>query len=373
MKTVTGNFNRVRRLMDERGLDALVVASPENTPYLAGVLIPTQKFFRERLAIVLWPADGEPTLIVCDLELDLARAGTWIQDLRWYVEFQRSPIASLVEVMNERGLARGRVGVEVTFLIAKFWDELRESLPQVNWVPADDLLSEARVIKTEAEIELLSQANRATETAHLTAYQSIRGGESERELAERLMRSMLLSGADEVTFCYLNAGARTGMRHLRPGDYQVQPGDLIKCDAGETYKGYWSDIARTVAFGQPRPEQRDTYRKLYEVHQECIAAAKPGVPAAEIFRVQKDGFERVGLPFTVPHVGHSIGLEAHESPMLTPQATRALEPNMIIAIETRMLIPNKEGYHVEDVLQITETGARVLTTQKGTDDLLIME
>ena len=373
MKTVTGNFERVRELMRQRELDALVVASPENTPYLAGVIIPTQKFFRERLAIVLWPADGEPTFIVCDLELDLARAGTWIKDLRWYVEFQQSPIACVAEVMQEKGLTRGRVGVETTFLIAKFWDELQNSVPQVSWVPADDLLSEARSVKAEAESDLLTAANRMTETAHLTAYQSMQSGQTEREVAERLMRTMLLAGADEITFCYLNAGVRTGMRHLRPGDYQIQPGDLIKCDAGETYQGYWSDIARTVAFGQPRPEQRETYKKLYEVHQQCIAAAKPGVPAAEIFRVQKAGFERFGLPFTVPHVGHGIGLEAHESPMLVPSATRELEPNMVIAIETRMLIPEKEGYHVEDVLQITEQGARVLTTQKGTDDLLVVD
>lgn len=373
MKTVKGNVDRLKGLMAKEGLDALVVCSPENTPFLSGVIIPTQKFFRERLAIVIWPADGEPTFIVCDLEEDLAKASSRIGDLRTYVEFQRSPIQSLVDVMHERGLANARVGMEQNFLIAKFWDEMRETLPDVRWVPADELLTEARVVKTQEEIDLLTIANRHTEQAHLQTYRSMVAGESEIVLSERLTGNMLLSGADEVTFCYLNAGARTGMRHMRANEYQVKPGDLVKCDAGETYKGYWSDIARTVALGTPDPKQRDTYRKLYEVHRECIQAVKPGVRACDIYWIQKAGFEKRGLRFSVPHVGHSLGLEAHELPMLAPRFTRELEPNMVIAIETRMLIPDQEGYHVEDVMQVTETGVRVLTQQIGTDDLLVVD
>lgn len=372
MKIATGNLDRLRRLVRDAGLDAVVAASPENVPYLAGVIIPTQRSLRERLAMVLWPAEGEPAFVVCDLEYELARAATWISDLRSYVELQQSPIKALVEVIEERGLGRGRIGIEYRYLLAVFWDELRALLPHATWVHADGLLNEARVVKTPQEIDLLARANRATEQAHLDAYCTMRPGETEKDVAERLSRGILRSGADEVAFCYLNGGARTGMRHLTPGDYAIQPGDLVKCDAGGTYQGYYSDIARTVALGTPRPEQRETYKKIYEIHQACLSAARPGILASEIYRVQQEGFARRGLPFLVPHAGHSIGLEAHEGPMLAPLSTRELEPNMVIAIETRLLVPKKEGYHVEDIVLITDIGAQVLTTQCGTDDLLIV-
>lgn len=373
MKIPTGNLDRLRNLVRDHSLDAVVAASPENVPYITGVIIPTQRSLRERLAMVVWPADGAPTFVVCDLEYELARASTWIRDLRSYVEFQQSPIAALVDVIAEKGLHRGRIGIEHRFLLAAFWDELRASLPQATWVPADDLFNEARAIKTPQEIDLLASANRATEAAHLDAYRAMRPGETEKEVAERLARNILRSGAEEVAFCYLNAGTRTGMRHLKPGDYALRSGDLVKCDAGGNYQGYYSDIARTVALGRPKSEQRETYKKIYEIHRACLDAARPGIPASEIYRVQKEGFASFDLPFPVPHAGHCIGLEAHEAPMLAPRFTRELEPNMVVAIETRLLIPEKEGYHVEDIVLITESSREVLTTQKGTDDLLIVD
>jgi Xaa-Pro aminopeptidase len=369
----TGNLDRLRKLVRESGVDAIVAASPENVPYIAGVLIGTQRFFRERLAIVLWPSDRDPTFIVCDLERELARSGTWIADLRSYVEFQQSPIAALIEAIREKGLERGRIGIEYRYLLAPFWDELKQGLPQAAWVHADALLKEMRVLKTPAEIALLERCNRATEEAHLATYRGMAAGETEKEVSDRLFLNILRSGADEVAFCYLNAGARTGMRHLRPGDYRLQAGDLVKCDAGGYYQGYYSDVARTVALGRPHPDQRDTYRKVHEVHRACLEAVRPGVAASEVYRVQKEGFARFGLPFAVPHVGHGIGLEAHEIPLLAPLTTREFEPNMVIAVETRHLIPNREGYHVEDILLVTERGARILTAREGTDDLLVVD
>ena len=126
------NVKRLKEKMAETGVDAVVAVSPENTYYLSGVFIRTQISVRDRLALVVWPTGDEPTYIVCNIEESLARAHSPIKDIRTYVEFAESPIAKLAEVLEDRGLARGTLGIEERFFTAHSYHELQRRAPKAR-------------------------------------------------------------------------------------------------------------------------------------------------------------------------------------------------------------------------------------------------
>src|SRR5579872_482711 len=106
-----GNIERLKTLLHKSEFDAIVAVSPENVTYTCGVTIWTQRSIRDRLAIVVWPRAGEPSIIVCNIEEPQTRTESFIQDVRSYVEFRVSPVELLAEVLREKGLATGSIGV----------------------------------------------------------------------------------------------------------------------------------------------------------------------------------------------------------------------------------------------------------------------
>lgn len=356
-----GHPDGVRAALAAADVDAVVAVSPENVPYVANCIIGTQTSIRDRLALVLWPKGGEPTFIVCAVEAHQARDESWIPDIRTYVEFQTSPVALLAEVMREKGLARSKVAIELGCLSARYFAELHEHTPGVAWVDAEPFFDRVRVQKAEHEITQLREAAVATEQAMLDIYTTIRPGESERSMKARLINRLLELGADSMLFTYINAGPNTGYPHNLPGEYQCQTGDVIKSDVGGRWGAYISDIARTGVVGTPSVRQADIWARLREVHVASIDQLRPGKLASDCFLTMKAGMERVGLPFPLPHAGHSVGVTGHEWPMLTAANHVPIQPGMCFMVETRVRWPGQEGYHMEDLILVTESGPQWLT------------
>ncbi len=361
---------RINTSLADSPFDVVVAVSPENTRYSAGVWIATQQTLRDRLALVVWPKSGQPTLIVCNIEADYCRSESWIPDIRAYAEHLQSPIDVLAQVLKEKGLDRVRVGMETGYLSARYWSELVQALPRASFGPAEPVFDQARMIKGAEEIKRLADASLATEQALLSTYLCVRPGETERSLARRLTSNLLLVGADSVPFLHIPAGPNTGFPHPPATDYQVKEGDLVKTDFGGSFDGYVSDRARTMVVGKPTPDQESMYQRLVEVHAETIRAVKPGVAASEIHRIARAGYQRLKIPLDPPHAGHSLGLSVHEPPMLSPAFSMELAPGMVLAIETRVRIPGKYGMHIEDLVEITEDGHRVHTHNFPYESLL---
>lgn len=356
-----GNPDGVRAALSRSDLDAVIAVSPENVPYLSNCIIGTQTSIRDRLALVLWPKGGEPTFLVCAVEAHQARDESWIPDIRTYVEFQTSPVALLADVMREKGLLGARVGIELGYLSARYFAELQALAPGVTWVDSEPFFDRARVLKAAHEIDQLREAAVATEKAMLEVYTSIRPGEPERSMKGRLINRLLELGADSMLFTYINAGPNTGYPHNLPGDYRCQAGDVIKSDVGGRWGAYVSDIARTGVVGTPSAKQADLWARLREVHVASIDQLRPGKLASDCFLTMKAGMERVGLPFPLPHAGHSVGVSGHEWPMLTAANHVPIEPGMCFMVETRARWPGQEGYHMEDLILVTASGPQWLT------------
>ena len=336
--------------------DAIVAMSPENVPYTSGVLLWTQRSIRDRLALVVWPRDGDPTFIVATNEEGYVREKSWIGDVRGYVQHRESPIDVLADALRERGLGAGRVGIEPSYLSADFHRELLRAMPEAQFAPCESLFERARMVKTPAEVELLTRAAVATERALMSTYSTALPGETERSLVNRLGANIMQAGADLPAFLYLTVGPNTGHAHPDPTDYVARVGDLLKTDCGGYFQGYYSDIGRTAVLGRPRRSSGRSTPGWLEVHQETIESMRPGVPASHVFDVAAAGYERVNIPFKgLAFAGHGVGLYIHEAPMLSGDEHTLLRPNMVFSVETRVRWPGREGYHIEDVVVIRET------------------
>jgi Xaa-Pro aminopeptidase len=370
MADLFGNLEALRREVADSGFDAVVAMSPENVPYISGVLLWTQRAIRDRLALVVWPRQGDPTFIVATNEEGYVREKSWIPDIRGYVQHEDSPIEFLAEVLREKGLAAGRLGFEPSFLTADFYAELTKALPEAEFLPCEPLFQRVRMLKTPAELELLTRAALATEHALMATYATVRPGETERSLVARLGANILQAGADTPAFLYLTVGPNTGYAHPDPTDQPVVSGDLIKSDCGGFFSGYYSDIGRTAVVGRASPERRSVYQRLMEVHRSTIAAMRPGTPASKVYQVAVEGYRQVEIPFGLPFAGHGLGLYIHEMPMLSAGDDTPLQPNMVFAVETRVRWPGQEGYHIEDLVVIREQGPEVVTTFMDTAELM---
>jgi Xaa-Pro aminopeptidase len=372
MLTRDAVLEKVERAMAERQLDALIAASPWNVKYCAGTSFFTQRTLPERLGIVAMTRGNEPVFIYCTIEEGHAKGESWLRAFRGYTEFAERPIAVLAEVLRERGVERGRIGIEKRFLVTKNYEELRQALPEAEIADADPLFDRMRAIKTPDEIAWLGQIARWTDEAIGDAWEQARTGESEREIGERMIAGTRERGATGVVHLVLATGPNAHKAHAEPGETRLEPGGVLRTDFGVLWGSYISDLARTAFVHPARKKQIDTYKALEEAHQATIAAIVPGALASDIYAVCRAACERRGLTFTMPHVGHSIGLGVHEQPMLHPYDQTRLEPGMMLMLEP-LVIADDGLYAVEDLIEVTEQGPHIHSRSRDWGEPLIID
>ena len=355
------NVERFEDLLAESGLDAVVASSLENVSYLSGARMVMQRLIPDRLALLLWPGAGEPAIVLCKGEDVACRPDCWIEDMRSYTEFVTSPVDLLADVVVEKGLARGRLGLESHVLPAAYVDRLRKRLPGATLVDCGDLMDRARMIKTPEEIDALAEAGRATDRAIRGAFEKATIGDSEKKVADEITAGVTAAGADVLNFIFLGTGTRSFEWHARPGPTRLEAGHVLHTDVAGNFIGYWSDLARTAFVGSPSPRQRDIYDRLYQTHVETLEAVRPGLRAGDLYAICEAAYQKVGLPFQMAHLGHGLGLGLHEYPMLKPTTDELLQPGMVLCIEPAYLDPGAAGYHIEDLVLVTDDGREVLT------------
>jgi Xaa-Pro dipeptidase len=352
----------IRAELARRGLDGILAASQHNVFFASGSDIGTIRSIPRRLELCFFDVEGPPTFVVCNIEEPLVRATSSIRDVRPYVEFADDPLELLADAIRERGLESGALAIETEYLPHARVQALIRHLPDVSWHDAAPIWDELRAVKTPEEVALLRTAARATVGAIDDVVEAAEEGWTARQMANALQIALIEAGADEVVFNVLGVAEDSLMAHPFPGERQLQDGDIVKFDLGGLFKGYYSDVARTIGVGNVSRRRLDTYRRLAEVHFGVIERCVPGTRCCDLFEFCRAEFERLGLVFTMPHIGHSMGVELHEHPILNPQTTYELRPGMIINVEPIALDrEDAAGYHIEDLVHVTDDGPDVLT------------
>jgi Xaa-Pro aminopeptidase len=353
-------LGRAQLRIAEAGVDAALITSPANVRYLTGLVSSN--------AVVLLPADG------------LAVLGT---DSRYAETAERNcPDVELVIAHQiEQALARLAAARGCRTLAFEAQEMTVERLAELSaldggpqLVPLGRVVEQLRMLKDETEIALLARACAITCEAFTDTLSSIVPGRSERELAILLERAMIDRGAEAVAFPTIVASGPNGaIPHHSPGERAFTAGDLITIDCGARYDGYHADMTRTVALGEPVGWQREIYELVAAAQLAGIAAAIPGADVEDVDATARDIIEAAGHGGHFQQaLGHGVGLQVHETPIIGYGRTGTLAKRVTVTIEPGIHLPGKGGVGIEDTL-VVRAGpgpAEILTT--ATRELLVL-
>ena len=238
--------------------------------------------------------------------------------------------------------------------------------------PASALMTELRGSKDEEELSCMTAAQRIAEGALEQILKEIRPGMTEKEIAARLNYLMVSAGAEKTSFDTIVASGPNGsMPHAVPGMRKVQEGDFITMDFGCVYKGYCSDMTRTVALGRPSDEMRNVYDIVLQAQLAGIAAAKAGITGAAIDGAARKVIQDAGYGACFGHsFGHSLGIDIHEAPNAAPGNDKPMPDGAVVSAEPGIYLPGKFGVRIEDVMILRPDGAQVVT--KAPKALLVL-
>jgi Xaa-Pro aminopeptidase len=356
-------LGRAQRRIAKAGVDAALITSPANVRYLSGLVSSN--------AAVLLPADG---LAVLGTDSRYAEAAERdCPDLELVTERQVEPaLARLAAARGCRTLA---------FEAQEMTVERHSALSALDGgpqlVPLGRVVEQLRTVKDEAEIALLARACAITCEAFADVLPSIVPGRSERELAVLLERAMIDRGAEAVAFDTIVASGPNGaIPHHSPGERAFAAGDLITVDCGARYGGYHADMTRTVALGDPDGWQREIYEVVAAAQLAGVAAAMPGADVADVDDTARSIIEAAGHGDRFQHgLGHGVGLEVHEAPIIGYGRTGRLAKRVPVTIEPGIYLPGKGGVRIEDTLVVGAGAdpaglAEILTT--ATKELLVL-
>lgn len=228
----------------------------------------------------------------------------------------------------------------------------------------DDGLLKQRAAKDAAETRTIRRAVRVAEEAFRALLQTLEPGQTEQQVAARLEYEMRCRGADSASFpIIVAADANASLPHAIPGRTRLRRNGIVLFDWGAKVDGYCSDLTRVVALGRMPEKIVEIYDIVLKAQRAAIDAIAPGRSLREIDQVARDIITAAGYGKEFGHsLGHGIGLEIHEQPVLASRAKGVLEPGHIVTVEPGIYLPGVGGVRIEDDVLVTQRGGRVLSS-----------
>ncbi len=227
----------------------------------------------------------------------------------------------------------------------------------------DTALFEMRAIKSADELQLIKNAQEITDKTFEYILPRIHIGRTEREVMLDMEFFMRGLGADGVSFDFIVvSGKNSSLPHGVPTDKKIEKGDFVTMDFGALYKGYCSDMTRTVAVGSVSEEQQKVYDTVLKAQTTASGAIKAGNVCGDMDKIARDIIYNAGYEGCFGHaLGHSLGIDVHESPALSPNNKTVLKSGNIVTVEPGIYIENKFGVRIEDMVYVTDDGCINLT------------
>jgi Xaa-Pro aminopeptidase len=245
----------------------------------------------------------------------------------------------------------------------------KEGAGPVELVGLQDVLSNIRKVKDDNEIDLVRKSVALAEEAFEAVRGEIKAGLTENYLAGLMEFELRSRGATSSSFpVIVAAGANSALPHHRPGESLVQRDQPLLLDWGALFKGYCSDLTRTLLIGRVSTKIKQVYKAVYEAQQAAIRFLRPGVTTMQADRVARDVVEKAGYGKEFGHgLGHGIGREIHELPtMRKTGGEEELRPGMIVTVEPGIYVPGEGGVRIEDDVLITHSGCEMLSSLEKT-------
>jgi Xaa-Pro aminopeptidase len=366
------DLEKMRKLMDGEGVNALVATSVENVYHSTGNYNALLRLLPERPSYAVFPRDGEPVYLVNTIEEDFAKRESWIKDV-WTWRIGESPAEVLFDILKEKRVLDGKIALEFLALPSVFYRELSSLASETVFVEAAKIFDRLREIKESWEIDILTIGARAQRKAIEGAFALAEPGWTEKDISEIIGQRMLSAGFDEIGWRTVETGTGTLSIHELPSLRELEPGDIVRADCGGRVKGYYSDLARMAVVGKPSKKQKSIYKALVLAQKETIKNLTVGAKISDIYTVCKNTFEQnCEGKFIFPHIGHGLGVVLHDDPQMFPDNEKRLEENMIINLEPVYVDPGVATYHVEDLVLVTAEGPKVLTGKLPDEELYMI-
>jgi len=348
-----GTKNRIEALraaLDAAGLEAMLVASGVNRRYLSG--------FTGTAGALLFTPRGQ--YLLTDFRY-VTQAPLQAVDYE-VVEHAPDMMDTVKALLAEAGVTR--LGFEERHVSYADWSSWSKALAPVELVPVDGLPEKLREKKDDDEIAVIREAAKLADAAYAHILHFVRPGVTELDLAAELESFMRKNGATGPSFDTIVAsGERSAMPHGVASDRKLQSGEFVTFDFGVLYRGYCSDLTRTIVVGEATDRHREIYGIVLEAQEHALANIRPGMTGREADALTRDVITRYGYGEFFGHgTGHGIGLEIHEAPRLSQRSDTVLEPGMVVTVEPGIYIPGFGGVRIEDDVVVTESGIHVLTS-----------
>jgi Xaa-Pro aminopeptidase len=240
-----------------------------------------------------------------------------------------------------------------------------EGAKPVELVALEDVMVSIRKVKDDNEIDLIRKSVGIAEEAFDAIRSEIKEGQAENYLAGLLVFELRSRGATNSSFpVIVAAGANTSLPHYRPGETLIQRDQPLLIDWGALYKGYCSDLTRTLMIGRVSSKVKQIYKTVLEAQQAAIDFLRPGVTTRQADQVAREVIDKAGFGKEFGHgLGHGIGREIHEQPSMRKiGGEEELRPGMVVTVEPGIYLPGEGGVRIEDDVLITHSGCEVLSS-----------
>lgn len=350
----------LRTRLRELDLDALLVVDLLNIRYLTG-------FIGSNAALLVHAGDephAEHRTVFCTDGRYLTQSERQVPDLERVID--RHSANALADRAGKEAHRHRRTGYESQHVTVEQLDELTGAVgAEVELVRAPGQVEQLRLIKDDTEVEALRMACAAADRAlaGLIEHGGLAAGRTEREVARDLENRMLDHGAAGPSFeSIVAAGANSAVPHHRPTEAVLRTGDLVKLDFGALIDGYHSDMTRTVLLGRPAEWQRELYDLVAVAQAAGRAALRPGAATRDVDAAARRVIEDAGHGKDFLHgLGHGVGLEIHEAPMLAKSGEGRLAAGMAVTVEPGVYLSGKGGVRIEDTLVVRDDDPELLT------------
>ena len=349
---------KVQRLMQEAGIGALLVEPGSSLVYFTGV----QWWRSERLTAALIPADGNTTVVTPFFEAPSIRESLAIAaDIRTWNEHE-NPLALVAGWLRDQKLADKPVAIEETvrhFIV----DGLQKALPGGQLVSGAGIVRACRMVKSPAEIALMTAAADITTAAFRAVGAQVQKGMTPDDINALIIAETAKRGGKGGDALVL-LGEASAYPHGSGKPQEVREGDVILIDGGCSVHGYVSDISRSFVFGTPSPRQRDIWAQVRQGQQIAFEAAQIGRPCGAVDDAVRSWYEKIGygpgyaLPGLSHRTGHGIGMDGHEPVNLVHGEMTPLAAGMCFSNEPGLYIPGSFGIRLEDCFYMTAAGPK---------------
>ena len=346
----------LREKMKLLEIDGMIISNPINIEYITGVY-------------------AEGTLIINDKDNIFITDARYIEDVNSTIT-----ISDEINVRDQANIPENeyisffancpRVGIEENYISYSKYQNLVRIYRLKEAVETNNLIEKMRTIKDDNEIAKIRRACEITDNCFTHLLEYIKVGMTERQIAFEIEKYFIENGANGLAFDTIVAsGENSSKPHVVPTNRKIQSGDNITIDFGAKYKGYCSDMTRTIFVGSVSDEVRNLYNFILEGQLRATNKIKDGVDGKSVARGVQ--IEYNARNFELIHaLGHGVGLEVHELPYLSYRSSYILKENMVVTNEPGIYIPGKIGIRIEDTILVNKLESEVLT--KSSKELIVI-